>query len=113
MPIRLEFLNLIVPITNIRKRYPGGWEQCLIDHQFGIESGRNWYDEDLFRDGAMNPMDMGFLLDRWREMGFKTHVRGKNARWKEVCIVDYAPTLPCDWIEISPDSTARYIGKGR
>jgi hypothetical protein len=53
--IRLEFLNLIVPIKKIEKKYPGGWSQCLKDHQNAI-SHVAWGDNYLFRaGGAMDP----------------------------------------------------------
>jgi len=32
MAINTEFIDFIIPIDTIRKKYPGGWEQCLIDH---------------------------------------------------------------------------------
>ena len=63
MAIQLEFINLIVPIDTIKAKYPGGWEACLEDHKDAI-GGRIWYDDYLFRDGAMSPMDMQFLVIR-------------------------------------------------
>jgi len=62
MAIKLEFLDLIVPIKTIKKKYPGGWKQCLKDHN-GLIGGRVWYDEHLFRDGAMSPNDIAYLLN--------------------------------------------------
>ena len=46
MAIKLEFLDLIVPIKTIKKKYQGGWKQCLKDHNGNI-GGRVWYDEHL------------------------------------------------------------------
>lgn len=37
MAIALEFIDFIVPIALIRQKYPGGWEQCLRDHEVPIE----------------------------------------------------------------------------
>ena len=62
MAIKLEFYDLIVPIKTIQKKYPGGWKQCLKDHDGDI-GGRVWYDEHLFRDGAMSPNDIGNLVE--------------------------------------------------
>jgi|SRR5690625_277548 len=105
MAIQLEFLNFIVPIHIIKKKYPGGWEQCLKDYEY--ELGRSaWHDDELFRLGAMNPMDMGFIVEHWQSLGFRTHTStGSKARWKEVCIVQagFGPTLPCGWIEVAED----------
>jgi len=52
MAIELEFINFIVLIHLIAQKYQGGWQQCLLDHAELI-GGRVWYDEHLFRDGAV------------------------------------------------------------
>ena len=112
MAIKLEFFDLIVPIKTIKKKYPGGWKQCLIDHNGNI-GGRVWYDEHLFRDGTMNPGDIGQLVDWWREKGFHTHVEGDNPKWVDVCVVETisgGTTLPCDWIEVH-GRTATFKGE--
>ena len=62
MAIKLEFFDIIIPIKTIKKKYPGGWKKCLKDHDGDI-GGRVWYDEHLFRDGAMSPNDIGNLVD--------------------------------------------------
>jgi len=62
MTIQLEFINFIVPISEIEEKYPGGWVQCLMDHE-NFFGGRVWYDEYLFRDGAMNPMNIEGLIN--------------------------------------------------
>ena len=58
MAIKLQFFDFIVTIKTIKKKYPGGWNQCLKDHN-NLIGGRVWYDEHLFRDGAMSPNDIG------------------------------------------------------
>jgi len=106
MSIQLEFINLIVPIKTIEEKYPGGWEKCLTDH-IDLIGGRVWYDEFLFRDGAMNPMDIGHLVKQWEKFGFHTHDGGdKPTKWIDVCVVEVmfgGATLPCDWIEVDGD----------
>ena len=77
MAIICEFIDLIVPIETIKAKYPGGWEQCLLDHR-SLIGGRGWYDDHLFRDGAMNPNDIKYLVDRWRHLGFHTHDEDEN-----------------------------------
>lgn len=112
MAVRLEFLNFIVPIGVIKEKYPGGWAQCLKDHE-GMIGGRVWFDEHLFRNGAMNSMDMHFLIKDWQSLGFRTHDSDDNpTRWIDVCVVSAmsdAPTLPCEWIEVDR-GTAFYKG---
>lgn len=103
MAIALECINFIVPISVIREKYPGGWRQCLRDHE-GMIGGRVWHDEHLFRDGAMSPMDMMLILDRWKRLGIQaTEELDGELVWRDCCIVPSMlgePTLPCDWIEI-------------
>ena len=104
MAIALEFINLIVPIATIRTKYPGGWEKCLADHA-DVLGGRVWHDEHLFRDGAMSPHDMKWLVDHWTELGltpFRT--RGGQRKWHDMCVVEEmfgGLTLDCDWLEIN------------
>jgi len=88
MSIQLEFIDFIVPIATIKEKYPGGWEQCLKDHEYAI-GGRIWYDEHLFRDGAMNSMDIKSLVDHWQSLGFITHLtneKGEPTKWLDVCV---------------------------
>ena len=102
MAIKLEFFDLIVPIKTIKKKYPGGWKQCLKDHDGNI-GGRVWYDEHLFRDGAMSPNDIGYLVEWWSDKGFEAHDEGEKPKWLDFCVVQSifgGPTLPCDWIEV-------------
>jgi hypothetical protein len=100
--IKLEFINFIVPIKIIKEKYSGGFEQCLKDHEKLI-GGCVWYDEHLFRDGAMNPTDIGNIVNKWRYLGFHTHDGGdKPVKWIDVCVVEGlfgGTTLPCDWLE--------------
>ena len=78
MAINTEFIDFIVPIETIRRKYPGGWEQCLQDHA-PLLGGRVWHDDYLLRDGAMNPMDMQRLVQEWESMGFTSTVE-ENGR---------------------------------
>ncbi len=106
MAIELEFINFIVPRSIIEEKYPGGWKQCLADYE-GVIGGRVWYDEYLFRDGAMNSRDIAYLVEEWGNMGFHTHDGGDTpVKWVDVCVVEGmfgGATLPCDWIELDRD----------
>ena len=108
MAVKLECINFIVPIELIKQKYPGGWEQCLEDHKNLLGPyGRVWFDEYLFRDGAMNPSDIGCLLTEWQALGFHTHDGGDSpSRWVDICVVETmfgGATMPCDWIEVDGD----------
>ncbi|MBK8525432.1 MAG: hypothetical protein IPL58_16195, partial [Betaproteobacteria bacterium] len=88
MAIALEFIDFIVPIAVIRTKYPGGWEQCLRDHEF-LLGGRVWHDDHLFRDGAMNPGDIESLVEEWIELGFEPIVERDGHRiWKDCCVAE-------------------------
>ncbi|SFU73542.1 hypothetical protein [Nitrosospira multiformis] len=112
MAIALEFIDFIVPIALIREKYPGGWEQCLKDHE-NLIGGRVWFDEHLLRDGAMSPDGIAALVDEWTELGFEpTEERDGQQVWKECCVVESLygrPTLPCDWLEIGEDGCTAYL----
>ena len=62
MAIALEFIDFVVPISVIREKYPGGWEQRLKDHRQLI-GGRVWFENHMFRNGAMIPKDIQALFD--------------------------------------------------
>ena len=42
------------PANSVSLKYPGGWARCLIRPR-ECHRHRVWYDEHLFRDGAMSP----------------------------------------------------------
>jgi hypothetical protein len=102
MAVALEFLNLIIPIQNIERVYPGGFEQFKIDNVDQI--GKSiWYDDYILRDGDMGWQDIEVKLYYWEKLGLKlsNRIESKNVSWAEVCVmydVD-GPSMPCDWIE--------------
>lgn len=112
MAIALEFIDFIVPVSVIWKKYPGGWEQCLEDHRQLI-GGRVWFDKHLFRDGAMNPADIKFLLEEWTALGFEpTEEVNGQLFWKDCCVIESlfgGPTLPCSWIAMGDDGRNAYL----
>ena len=90
MSISTEFIDFIVPIETIRQKYPGGWEQCLKDHE-NLINGRVWFDDYLFRDGAMGPLDIESIVERWEAIGFEGIVE-KDAYPFDASII---PTFCC------------------
>ena len=110
MAIKCEFIDFIIPISNIDRVYQGGFEKFKTDHieDFG---SRLRHDELLFRDGAMNPMDIQFLVDHWEKLGLQGVIQsGGKKKWKDFCVVESlrgGPTLPCDWITF--DSETRSV----
>ncbi len=112
MAIRTEFIDFIVAIETINVKYPGGWEQCLEDHE-NLLGGRVWHDEYLFRDGAMNPSDIGYLIEKWTSMGFSCYREvGEQRHWLDVCVHERmfgGSTLPCDWLITKKDGSVAHI----
>lgn len=112
MAIALEFIDLVVPIALIRQKYPGGWAQCLQDHERLI-GGRVWFDEYLLRDGAMNPADIESLVEEWMSLGFQPTAEVDGQRiWQDCCVVESmlgGPTLPCEWLALSEDGRSAWL----
>ena len=113
MAVAQEFIDFFVPIATIREKYPGGWEQCLREHAAGIGQ-RVWYDEHLFRDGAMSPGEAKALVAWWRVLGFTPHriEGGQPVEWLDVCLSERTfggPTLPCAWIAYDDATGGAYL----
>lgn len=99
--IRLEFINLIVPIKKIDLHYPGGFKAFFAQYR-SIFGSKFWHDQYLFRDGTMNPKDTQDLVNFWEERGLTAfEERNGEKWWKDMCVVDFfaGPTLPCDWLQ--------------
>lgn len=112
MAVALEFIDFIVPISLIQKKYPGGWAQCQKDHASFIGK-RVWFDQYLFRDGAMNPCDMEDIIQKWQAYGFRP-LKDQHGQlvWNECCIVESllgGPTLPCAWLALTEDGKSAYL----
>ncbi len=113
MAISLEFIDFIVPINVIKAKYPSGWDKCLLDHQAAI-GRRIWFDDHLFRDGAMNLMDIDHLIEHWESLGFigPTMTKGQVVKWNDFCVGQNMfrnPALICDWISYDHKSQGAYL----
>jgi hypothetical protein len=105
MAVRLEFIDLIVPVRVIEDKYPGGLAQCLRDYA-PLLGRRVWHDGYLLRDGAFDPVGARERAEGWQALGLEPlqWVRGA-LRWQDICVIDTAvggPTVPCDWILYDP-----------
>jgi hypothetical protein len=112
MAIALEYIDLVIPIAKIREKYPGGWKQCLRDHE-QLFGARVWFDECLFRDGTMNSQDMRLLVERWAQLGFAPwESRNGSDVWLDMCVLESSasgPTMPCDWLVFDSDRRIAYL----
>ena len=112
MAIKCEFIDFIIPIDKIDLVYPGGFRKFKEDHIQGF-SGRLYHDDFLFRDGAMNHMDIERLVNEWEALGLKgiIEIDGKKP-WLEFCVVEGmfgGPVIPCDWLEYDRDNNCVYL----
>lgn len=115
MSIYCEFIDILIPIENIDRIYWGGFKKYKEKHieHFGKVM---WHDDYLFRNGAMNPMDMEYLVGEWEYYGLKGIVEENGIKkWKDFCVFEAmlgGPTLPCDWIGFDVETWSAYlIGK--
>lgn len=112
MAIALEFIDFVVPIETIRQKYPGGWAQCLAEHE-PLIGGRVGYDDHLFRDGAMSPQDIQLIVERWEALGFETMRRiDDQLHWQDCCEIESmlgGATLPCDWISVNREERYAWL----
>ena len=109
MAIRVEFYNVIIPISHLEK-LPGGFKSVLKEHK-GIIGKKVWCDDFLFKDGAMGSGGIEKIVKKWSDRGLD--VVGQNERgkyWKELCVVDHAgnSTLPCEWLSNDCDGKNNY-----
>lgn len=115
MAIRLEGINLIIPIKNINLCYPGGFD-LFREHHRNKFGETFWHDAHLFRDGTMNLADIEPLIVFWQHKGLVPyHETGGRKSWKDMCVIEVSrsgPTLPCEWIEVDPESGSVFL-KGR
>ena len=97
MAIGIKFINLIIPIENIEKKYPGGFKQYRLDsEQFFVN------DEYLVMKGAMSPWDMESLVKECEAFGLVGAVEKDGIeQWQDFCVVEGEPTLPCEWLRQS------------
>ncbi len=112
MAIQTEFIDFIVSVAAIRAKYLGGWEACLRDHAHLI-GGRVWYDDYLFRDGAMSPKGIGDLVENWIELGLIGRAQvGGQVCWIDFCVhaaMFGGATLPCAWLIPTGGSSITHV----
>jgi hypothetical protein len=99
MGLKLEFFSVIIPVENLRRVLaPEEVEEMLARPLMNC-----WHDGELYRDGAMNPLDVDDMVRDWESRGLEPFTRTEDGQkaWKDLCVVDYrdGPTFPCAWLE--------------
>lgn len=112
MAVAMEFINVIVRIDAIRKKFSGGWQGFLQDFDGRIGS-IGWFDDHLYREGAMNPQDTKRLVEQWKGLGFDVYREdnGQPVEWLDICVAEslFGSSLKCDWLDFTDDRHAAYL----
>lgn len=94
MAVELGYYNLVVPIENIEKHYPGGFNQYKNDNKGEME-----YDNHLVRKSSVDMDVIESFAKELEAFGLIGMVEKDGVKqWQDFCIVDINPTLPCDWL---------------
>ena len=107
MAIKIEFVNLIIPIDKINKsNFDGGLDALLkkYDHLIGKAV---WFDKYLFRMGWMDTWMIDGEIDFWKNNGLMP-IEKKNGveYWCDLFAISTGANqfmTNCDWIEIDFD----------
>lgn len=114
MAIRLQFINLIVPVATLERvlASQGGFEG-FIRAQGGMLGEMVWHDAYLCRvDGAMNWPDMDDMVARWESLGLQSLVgAAPHQWWKDMAVAasGRGATFPCDWLEYDAADNCVYL----
>lgn len=94
MAIELAYMNLVIPIENIEKHYPGGFDQYKKDNE-----GKMEHDDYIVMKSAMDMETIESYAKECEAFGLVGVVEKDGIKqWQDFCIVDIVPTLPCDWL---------------
>lgn len=113
MAIKIEFVNLIIPIEKINEsNFEGGFDGVVKKYEHLI--GRAiWFDKHLFRMGWMNTWMIDGEIDFWKEKGL-VPIENKNGidYWKDVYAISTGFNqfmTNCDWIEFDLKRNVVYL----
>lgn len=113
MAIRIEFVNLIIPIERINNsQLEGGFKSVINKYKNAI--GRSvWFDEYLFRIGWMDTWMIDSEIDFWINQGLKPlENRNGTEFWYDMfaisCGINQFNTN-CDWIKINSSQTKAWL----
>lgn len=101
MAIRLQFINLIIPVSTL-ERVLAPDESGFLRSQDPLLGEMVWRDAYLCRvEGAMNWGDVDEMAARWEARGLQGLVGASPRQWWKdfaICASRRGPTFPCDWL---------------
>jgi hypothetical protein len=112
MAIYCEFISLIIPIINIDRVYPGGFESFKNENLEKFDKVY-WHDNHLFRQGAMDYDLLYSLIIKWEKFGLRGKIKNEGIeKWLDFCVIEFGNdnlNPPCDWIEYIPSISIAYF----
>ncbi len=112
MAVYLECINLIIPIPKIENAENiDGFAGFIALHK-SLIGEMEWYDDYLYRTGAMNPLDIDDLVEEFHRYGLVATIEKNGVRtWNDMCLIDSAAglTRPCSWIEYDLDERCAWL----
>ena len=111
MAVRLQFINLIVPVANLERAFStqGGLAGFLSGHPGDML----WHDAYLCRvEGTMNWPDVDEMVARWEALGLQGLAGVAPRRWWKdfaICASGRGATFPCDWLEYDAAENCVYL----
>jgi hypothetical protein len=103
MAVFIGFINVVVPVSVLNEKYPGGLEGYIRDHG----GGTFCCDGHLTRVGFMVPPLVGDFIEELERKGLQP-LEGEN--WKDLAVVDSIfkrATAPCDWVYVGTAQDGR------
>jgi hypothetical protein len=101
LSVFIQFINVVIPVSVLEEKYPGGLDG------YARDNGRGTFccDGHRTRVGFMAPPLAGEFIDKLEQNGLRPR---EGNRWKDVAVVDQfsrRSTAPCDWIHVgvAPD----------
>lgn len=97
MAIKLVYYTIVIPITTVKAKFRGSWEDwCELNQDDTL--GPSWEDGNLFARATMDPRVIEKIISKWEDLGFvgKAVVDGEE-RWMDFCLAE--TSARCDWLE--------------
>lgn len=96
MAIKLTFQTVVIPVSTVLSKFPGGWEEWCAKND-GDKLGPGWDDGNLFARATMDPRSIEQIILNWESMGFKgKYVINGDGVWVDFCVPE--TETPCDWL---------------
>jgi hypothetical protein len=104
MALKIESVNLIIPIDKINKsKFEGGFN-ALIEKYEHLIGKAVWYDEHLFRMGWMDTWMIDGEISFWKDNGLiPIEKKGNVEYWSDLFAISTGINqfmTNCDWLEI-------------